>query len=71
MTFLVFGRRQTTRETDLSWVTSLTEPIYMRAAGVRQPQQAPDLIESFPSGVVESATQLTHIGSNIVNSQNV
>ena len=43
----------------------------MRTTRVRQPQQAPHLIEGLPGGVVESATQLTHIGSNIVNSQNV
>ena len=43
----------------------------MRAARVRQPQQASDLIKGLPSGVVESATQLTHVGSNIVNSQNI
>ena len=71
MTFLVFSSRQTTREADLSWVTGLAEPIDMRTTRVRQPQQAPHLIEGLPGGVVESATQLTHIGSNIVNSQNV
>ena len=62
MARLVLALREPSREADGAAVSQSRQPVDVRAAGVRQAEQSPDLVEGLARGVVERSAEFFDVG---------
>lgn len=71
VTLLVLTGSQASGKTDRFTVPLLGEAVNMRATRVGQVKETSNLIEGFTGSIVKSASQFTHVGSNVIDQQQI
>ena len=71
MALLVLAGSQAARETDRLAVPLLGQAVHVRAARVRQIEEAPDLVEGLARSVVQGSAQLDDVRRDIADLEDV
>ena len=69
MLFEVLGQAESAREADGFWISPDRDPVDMRAPGVREAEQARDLVECLASRIIDGLAEHLDIGNEIPNEQ--